>query len=119
MRRAIAGGCISRRAPGEQGDDMSASVLAVWLDGAEADLLEEMMDEGELPALTSLRNRGMYGRLQSLPYSVAETVYGLALTGQWPEQTGNWLVCTFDPRSYRIKGRRAAFGGTPVFLPQD
>jgi predicted AlkP superfamily phosphohydrolase/phosphomutase len=79
---------------------MSAKVLAVWLDGAEPTLVEEMMRAGKLPVLAGLRARGAYGRLACAPGDSQESTYGTVATGQPPAQTGSWLDGTFDPLTY-------------------
>ncbi len=76
-------------------------VLALWLDSADPELIEDMLTAGELPALAGLRARGSYGRLRHAAFSGAETVWGAVLTGQPPERTGTWLVADFDPQTYR------------------
>jgi predicted AlkP superfamily phosphohydrolase/phosphomutase len=81
---------------------MATTLLAVWLDSAEPTLIEEMMAKGELPTLTRLRARGVYGRLHSLPYSISETSYAMLLTGQLPDRTGGWTFGEFDPDTYEI-----------------
>jgi predicted AlkP superfamily phosphohydrolase/phosphomutase len=99
---------------------MPAKVVAIWLDGAERDLVEKMMEAGELPVLASLRDRGMYGPLQNQDFSAPEVSYGMVLTGQPPERTGNWMVAQFNPLNYTLDGSaRLKLGGQSVFWALD
>ena len=99
---------------------MAAKVMAIWLDGAEPVLLEQMMADGSMPNLRRLCAHGSYGRLGSMEHTLSEIGYGMVLTGQPPERTGTWNVGEFDAKTYGEGEReRTGFGGFPFFLQFD
>ena len=75
-------------------------VLALWLDAAEPDLLERLLDAGALPHLGRLRAEGVYGRLHSVRFGVTEVSYAMLGTGCWPATLGYWQQCAFDKSTY-------------------
>jgi predicted AlkP superfamily phosphohydrolase/phosphomutase len=79
-------------------------VFALWLDGAEPTLLEQLMQEGRMPVLARLRRRGAYGRLQTIDHSFVEATAAMVTTGCLPEQTGCWNMQRFYPRTYELSG---------------
>ncbi len=93
-----------------------AKLLAIWLDAAEVNLLEPMMARGEMPNLRALREQGAYGRLKSRGHTLAETAYGMLLTGQPPEKTGAWNTGRFDPDCYEESDHNQLnYRGVPCF----
>ena len=75
-------------------------VLALWLDAAEPDLLEGLLEAGALPHLRRLRAEGAYGRLHSVRFGVTEVSYAMLGTGCWPSTLGYWQQCAFDRTTY-------------------
>ena len=86
---------------------MKSSLIAIGLDAADPTLLERWMDEGRLPILQGLRERGCYGRLRTAEHHRAETPWTTFLTGRTPESTGYWSPLAFDPETYRVESRGA------------
>jgi predicted AlkP superfamily phosphohydrolase/phosphomutase len=78
-------------------------LIAIGLDGADYRVLETWMDEGKLPVMASLRNRGVYGHLKGADAFVAETPWPSFLTGVLPQKTGYWGVFSYSPDSYAVK----------------
>jgi predicted AlkP superfamily phosphohydrolase/phosphomutase len=75
-------------------------VLALWLDAAEPDLLERLLEAGRLPHLRRLRAGGAYARLHSIRFGVTEVSYAMLGTGCWPSTLGYWQQCAFDKTTY-------------------
>ncbi|MGC2854712.1 hypothetical protein ACM64Y_04485 [Novispirillum sp. DQ9] len=66
------------------------TVVAVGLDSAPLDLYGRWMDDGTLPVLAALRERGATTTLAGPPVAVAEASWTMLLTGCLPERTGYW-----------------------------
>ena len=72
-------------------------VLVIGLDGAEWSLLKPMVDAGEMPALASLMERGVYGNLRSLePAQKSPAIWTTMATGKSPDEHG---ITTFVDRN--------------------
>lgn len=90
---------------------MKRRVLALGLDAADPTLMEPWMDQGLLPNLRYLRQRGAYGRLQTQinhqgrteKFSNTEPLWVMALTGCMPSKTGFWDTIEYDPNRYSIE----------------
>lgn len=82
---------------------MPAPVIAVWLDAADAGLVEQWIAEGHLPHLAALQAEGLSVPLRSFDHSLAETVQQFVLTGQPPERTGFWSQMGYNPATYGIE----------------
>jgi hypothetical protein len=63
-------------------------LLVVGFDGADWTLAEQMMAQGELPALASLRARGSWGRLETLQPTNSPEIWTTVFTGFPPERHG-------------------------------
>jgi predicted AlkP superfamily phosphohydrolase/phosphomutase len=64
------------------------------------------MDEGQLPTLSRLRERGAYGRLANFDYCRAEAACTSFLTGCSPWRTGRWAPFKYNP-DYSVEDRQA------------
>lgn len=82
---------------------MGKRVIAIGLDAADPQLLEEWMAAGKLPHLSSLCEKGSYGRLETYDWYRAETPWTTFLTGVSPEKTGYWSPIKYDARDGTIK----------------
>lgn len=82
---------------------MSRSVIAIGLDAADPNLLEEWIRQGHLPTLAKLQIQGAYGRLKTFEYYRAETPWTTFLTGCEPQQTGYWAPLKFYPSNYSVE----------------
>ncbi len=76
-------------------------ILAIAMDAAEPSLIERWMEDGSLPVLKSLRERGVYGRLASPAEWMAGSSWPTFYTGQNPANHGfyNYLVWRADVMS--------------------
>lgn len=63
-------------------------VLMIGIDAAEPRLVESWMDDGTLPGLARLRDRGAYGRLESSARWFAGSVWPTFFTGMTPADHG-------------------------------
>ncbi len=81
---------------------MSGRVVALSFDSADVALVNQWMDQGHLPHLASIRDEGLYVRLQSFEHSLAEIAQQFIVTGQSPERTGYWSQLRFDPAHYSL-----------------
>lgn len=65
-----------------QTSDIGDAVLLVGWDGAPFDLVRDMVDDGELPTLDSLRQNGYFGPLDTVPYVMSSCAWSTVLTGK-------------------------------------
>ena len=64
-------------------------VLLIGLDGAEWDLIQPMVDAGQLPHFARLMNQGVHGKLRSLePAAKSPAIWTTIATGKSPEEHG-------------------------------
>ena len=69
-------------------DRPSERTLMLGLDAAEPRLIEQWMDDGTLPHLRQLRERGAYGRLDSTARWLVGSVWPTFFTGSLPADHG-------------------------------
>ncbi len=68
-------------------------LVVLGLDAGTWDLLGPWMDQGLLPNLAKLRDRGVHGRLRSTQPSSSPVIWTSIATGKVPEKTGiTWFV---------------------------
>jgi predicted AlkP superfamily phosphohydrolase/phosphomutase len=82
-------------------------VVAIGLDAADPLLIERWMEEGRLPALSALREQGIYSRLSNFDYCRAEAACTSLLTGCSAWKTGRWAPFKFHAADYTIEERQA------------
>jgi predicted AlkP superfamily phosphohydrolase/phosphomutase len=76
-------------------------VLLIGVDGADPQVLEQLMQAGQLPNLTRLRAGGVYGPLRTTYPPVSPVAWTSMLTGCWPAKHGIVDFVTKAPGSYR------------------
>jgi len=84
----------------------------IALDAAEPTLIERWMDEGSLPNLARLRDRGSYGRLESSADWMAGSIWPTFHTGTTPGDHGLYHFVQWH------KDRMDLFRPSPDWLPQ-
>lgn len=90
---------------------MGEPVLAIGLDAADPQLLEEWMDAGHLPNLNRIRQQGSYGRLgntvnyNNIPTETSSTerLWVMFSTGCLPNKTGYWSPVKYSPQDYSVE----------------
>ena len=78
----------------------AAKVLVIGLDSADPGLLTTWMDAGELPALQSLRRRGVWGPLRSPPAMGDDATWASFYTGVSPVRHGRFFFHAFESGAY-------------------
>ncbi|MCK4511718.1 alkaline phosphatase family protein [bacterium] len=74
---------------GNRGDVVERRFLLVGLDGLEWSAVEPLLEEGRLPNLQALMNRGVWCRLRSLePKRKSPVIWTTMATGKLPEKHG-------------------------------
>jgi predicted AlkP superfamily phosphohydrolase/phosphomutase len=74
---------------GRKAPPPSGKVLVIGLDGLEWDLVDPMVEAGELPNLAALIKRGVHGKLRSLePLAKSPTIWTTIATGKSPREHG-------------------------------
>ncbi len=78
-------------------------VLVIGLDAAEPSLIEQWMDDGTLPNLKGLRDRGAYGRLASTADLLTTSIWPSFLTGLPPGEHGAYHYVQWRPDLMRMR----------------
>jgi predicted AlkP superfamily phosphohydrolase/phosphomutase len=108
------------------------------VDAASPDLLEKWTDDGTLPNLKRLRDRGIYGRVGESRHWLAEAMPYMIFSGQSPAETGlhcyamwqketmrarpptkDWLPCQPFWRAFDENGPRAIVLDPPNVYPPE
>ncbi|MDJ0556291.1 MAG: alkaline phosphatase family protein [Microcoleaceae cyanobacterium MO_207.B10] len=82
-------------------------VIAIGIDAGEPSLLEKWISQGYLKNLASLREKGIYGRLENFDDSNVETAWTTFGTGCSPQKTGFWAHMGFREGTYQFETRAA------------
>ena len=72
-------------------------VLMIGMDAAESTLLERWMEEGALPNLRAMRDRGAFGRLKSTAQWLVGSPWPSFYTSTWPSQHGMYHYLIWRP----------------------
>jgi predicted AlkP superfamily phosphohydrolase/phosphomutase len=75
-------------------------VAAIGLDAMEWSVAERLMDDGKMPNLRALRDRGAHCRLENVVPYRSELPWTLFLTGKEPQDNRYWSTVEFDPTTY-------------------
>ena len=86
---------------------MASRVLAIALDAADWQRIQEWAARGLLPNLKELAGRGSIVSLANHPIYRNESPWVSLLTGCAPDQTGYWTPLRYHPRGYRVKSGAA------------
>lgn len=87
---------------------MSRKVIAIGLDSADPDLIQNWIEQGQLPHLASLQNEGAHAVLENkanianstMPFGGTEGSWVSFQTGVRPDKTGYWETFDYDPEKY-------------------
>lgn len=80
----------------------SVPVVAIGLDSGDIGLCARWMQQGRMPNLAALRDRGRMAVLQNSPTNMAETSWTNFAAGAAPEDTGYWSQLRLQPGGYRM-----------------
>ena len=90
-------------------------ILCLGLDGADYDLVCELMAEGKLPTLAALAQRGAFCRLQSTVPAFTPTAWSTFLTGLNPGGHGVFGFHRNPGSGEDVTESAATRGGTPIW----
>ncbi len=92
-----------------------APVLVFGIDGADWDVVGELLDAGRMPALAGLRDRGVFGPLRSTEPPITPVAWSTFLTGLLPGRHG---IYNFSTNPFREPPRiesAAHRAGAPIW----
>jgi predicted AlkP superfamily phosphohydrolase/phosphomutase len=89
--------------------------LVLGLDGADHELVAELLEQGRLPALAGLAERGAYGPLRSTIPAVTPTAWSSFLTGLNPGEHGIFNFSSNPNRSQARVESAASRSGAPLW----
>ena len=78
-------------------------VFVLGLDGATLDIMEPMIEAGELPTFREIMKGGCYGRLRSVVPPLSPPAWVSFSTGRLPGSHGILGFTKMLPRSYQMK----------------
>jgi predicted AlkP superfamily phosphohydrolase/phosphomutase len=90
-------------------------VLCLGLDGADHDLVRDLIAEGKLPTISGLARTGIFGPLRSTIPAVTPTAWSSFLTGLNPAGHGIFNFSTNPNRSPQRVESAASRGGSPLW----
>ncbi|HZO10161.1 MAG TPA: alkaline phosphatase family protein, partial [Myxococcota bacterium] len=84
----------------------AARVLLVGIDGVEWSVARPLIQEGRLPHLRALMERGSFGRLATMTPTLSPILWTTIATGRKPEEHGILGFTDADLRQYSSAQRR-------------
>ena len=90
-------------------------VLVIGLDSADAGLIERWCEEGHLPVLQSLREKGVWGRLGTTADTLHVSAWPSLYTGTGPDQHGLYHAYVMKAGVQHPQRPRPADSPQPVF----
>jgi predicted AlkP superfamily phosphohydrolase/phosphomutase len=81
----------------------STRVLAIGLDAAEPSLVRHLIEQGEMPALKRLQERGALKRVESPAHIGSGAVWPTFITGRDPHEHGIYGEWAWQPETMSIK----------------
>jgi tetratricopeptide (TPR) repeat protein/predicted AlkP superfamily phosphohydrolase/phosphomutase len=79
--------------------DVRRKVLWIAVDSFDWDIIEPLMEEGRMPNIARLREKGAWGRLQAVPPLLSPVLWTTIATGKRPEKHGILDFIATDPSS--------------------
>jgi predicted AlkP superfamily phosphohydrolase/phosphomutase len=99
-------------------------VIVLGMDGLDPNILETLMDAGDLPAFSSIRETGTYGRLTTVNPSQSPVVWSTIATGSNPGYHGIFDFITRKPENYlpvhsivKVNPKNVLARRSSMFLP--
>lgn len=90
-------------------------LLVIGFDGASPDLLANWLEEGKLPAIQRLVDRGASGNLRSVPNMSSPAAWSSMITGKNPGKHGIFCFTERDFENYRYSYINGAHRKEPAF----
>ena len=89
---------------GSQGGVWAAVVLValIGLDGADWEIIDPMIEKGELPNLAALKKRGAWGNMKSMKPMLSPLLWTSVATGKSPSEHGIIDFLMKDARTGRV-----------------
>ena len=78
-------------------------VLFIGVDGLEWSVIVPMVQEGQLPHLRALMERGVYGKLETLDPTLSPVIWTTIATGKLPEKHGVHHFYLLDPKTREMR----------------
>ena len=97
---------------------MGIQVAIIGLDAATFDVMLPLVEEGKLPNLARLMERGTWGPLRSTYPPISAPAWVSCLTGKAPGKHGLFDFRHYDPRNYSSRGKlvnSSDFSGSTIF----
>lgn len=98
--------------------------ILLGMDGLDPNILEKLMDAGDLPAFSSLREAGTYRRLTTIDSSQSPVVWSTIATGSNPGYHGIFDFITRKPENYlpihsivKVNPKNVLARRSSMFLP--
>jgi predicted AlkP superfamily phosphohydrolase/phosphomutase len=91
-----------------------AELTVVGLDAATFDVIDPMIEAGELPNLKRLFGRGCRGTLQSTTHPLTTQAWSTMITGVNAGRHGMWDFCERDPSGYRLRLVNGSYRRAPT-----
>ena len=100
-------------------------VIVLGIDGIDPYILETLMDSGELPAFSGIRETGAYRRLSTISPSQSPVVWSTIATGSNPGYHGIFDFITRQPKNYlpihtivKVNPKNIFARRSSMFLPE-
>lgn len=76
-------------------------LLVIGLDGATYDILDPLIEGGDMPTLAGLRDQGAWGVVRSVIPPITPAAWSSFMTGKRPSKHGIYDFRVYDPRTRR------------------
>jgi predicted AlkP superfamily phosphohydrolase/phosphomutase len=90
-------------AKGKKMQPFKKKIIILGLDGLDANIVEQMMNEGVIPNFSRLRGQGSYRRLQTSNPPQSPVAWAAFSTGKNPAENGIYDFIVRNPRDYSLK----------------
>src|ERR1700755_1976492 len=92
----------------------SQKLTVIGLDAATWDVIDPLIDAGELPNLARLVARGARGPLASTVHPITSQAWATMFTGVNAGRHGLWDFCERDPSGYRLRLVNGSYRRAPT-----
>ncbi|HQP91617.1 MAG TPA: alkaline phosphatase family protein, partial [Candidatus Omnitrophota bacterium] len=92
-------------------NNFEKKIVVIGIDGLSPQIVEPMMDEGQLPNLQKLRASGLYKRLKTTNPAQSPVAWAAFETGKNPGENGIYDFVIRDPHTLKIELSTASISG--------